>query len=134
MQHAADALGDDDPHGDQQDHRVQQRDQHRAFLVTIGVAGRSLRLRQPEGQHGQQQAGDVGKVVPGIGQQAHRAVGEADGEFDDDESHVERNAQNEGLVERRNRALVVMVFVCHGCGSVMVSLISESSTSLLTMA
>ena len=29
---------------------------------------------------------------------------------------------------------VVMVFVRHGCGSVMVSLISESSTSLLTMA
>ena len=33
------------------------------------------------------------RVVPGIGQQPHRPVIEPDGEFDDNECHVERNAE-----------------------------------------
>ena len=93
-----------------------------------------MSLRQPESQHGQQQTGDIGKVVSGIGQQPHRAVIKPYGKLDDDEGHIERNAQDKGLVERRNRMVVVVMFVRHDCESVMVSLISESSTSLLTMA
>ena len=134
MQHAADTLGDDDADGDQQNHGIEQRDQHRALLVAVGVFGRGPGLGQPERQHGQQQAGHVGEVVPGVGQQAHRTVAEADGEFDDDEAHIEGDTPDESLVERGDRMIVVMVFVCHDSESVMVSLISESSTSLLTMA
>lgn len=50
--------------------------------------------------------------MPGVGQQSHRPVIESDGEFDDDERHVERDAEDKSLVERRDR-MVVMVVVSH---------------------
>ena len=75
-------------------------------------------MRQPEGEHRQQQAGHVAQVVARIGEQTHRAVAEADDELDDDEEQVERNAQHEGPVERqgvgRERMMMVMMrFLCH---------------------
>ena len=135
MQHPPHALGNDDPHGDEQDHGVEQRNEHRALLIAVGIPGRSMGLCKAESQHGQQQARHVGKVVPGIGQQPHRPVIEPDGEFDDNECHVERNAEDKGFVERRDRMVVMMVFVCHNRYiSAIVSRMSERSTSLLTMA
>ena len=59
-------LGNDDPHGDEQDHGVEQRNEHRALLIAVGIPGRSMGLCKAESQHGQQQARHVGKVVPGI--------------------------------------------------------------------
>ena len=118
MEHAADALGHNHPDGDEQDERVEQRDEHRALLVAVGVARRGGALRQPEGEHRQQQAGHVAQVVARIGEQTHRAVAEADDELDDDEEQVERNAQHEGPVERRGvgrerMMMVMMRFLCH---------------------
>ena len=82
-----------------------------------------MRLRQPERQHGQQQAGHVGEVVPGVGEQPHRTVEKSDGELHDDESHVEDDPHEKRPVERRDPVLVVVmepgacvcvfVFVCH---------------------
>ena len=66
MQHPPHALGNDDPHGDEQDHGVEQRNEHRALLIAVGIPGRSMGLCKAESQHGQQQARHVGKVVPGI--------------------------------------------------------------------
>ena len=53
-----------------------------------------MRLRETESEHRQQQARHIRKVVPGVGQQSHRPVIESDGEFDDDERHVERDAED----------------------------------------
>ena len=122
VQHPTDTLGDDHPHGDQQDHRVEQRDQHRALFITIGIFRGGVRLRQPEGQHRQQQARHVREVVPRIGEQPHRAVPEPHGELHDDKTRIQGDSPQKGLVQRRHRRVMVVMmvmgmkfrFVCHG--------------------
>ena len=137
MQHAADALRHDRPHGDQQHDRVEQRDEHRALAVAVGVARPRVHPGQAVCQQGQQQARHVAQVVPGVGQQPHRVVGYAHRGLYGDECRVERDAPGESAPESRFRYGVrapMMVVVCHAYQSPIVSLISERSTSLLTMA
>ena len=62
----ADALDEDEADGQQQDDGIGQRHENRALLVAVGVGGRRLAGSQQAGREGEQHAGYVAQVVPGL--------------------------------------------------------------------
>ena len=114
MAELADALHDNGSYGHEQDNGVDQRDEYRAFLVTIGISGGGVPLGQLEGEEREEQAEDVAQVVPRVGEQAQGVLVEANSGFHDDEQQVQHDGGNKNAVQRANRVCVMMFMsACH---------------------
>ena len=111
IEQPVDRLDQDRARGDQQQPGVGQRGEHRAGLVAVGEA----RVGRPRGHHrgapGDQQAEHVRQVVPGVGEQRHRARQQAERRLDQHEGRIEHDADGERVAEiGRSRGRV------RGCG------------------
>ena len=106
-----DALDDDGTDGHEQDNRVEQRNEHGRFLVTIRKTAVGVDFRELEGDKHQHERKHVAEVVSGIGKQRQRAFDQSDDGLDDDEKQVQNDGKNENSVQTRQFFHVVMVMM-----------------------
>ena len=77
---------------------VGQRRHDRGTTETVGPLLRRTSSRQPSRYPSQHETGNVGEVVPGVGQQGERVDGKAIESLDADERQVECDADRESAV------------------------------------
>ena len=116
MQDLFHARPQDGGYGHKQQQGIDQRDEDRHPLVTVGVFLRRLDAHHPVSQQSQQQRKDVAEVVPGVREQCQRPEPQTGSCFYQHKGQVEYDPEDKiparRLVVGQGRMMVVM-FVCH---------------------
>src|SRR6185437_1334977 len=100
---AAARLHRDCADGDEEDDGVRQGGEDRALTVAVGPLLRRLAAGEPGGAPGEGEAEHVAEIVPGIGEQRHRARQNAEGRLDRDEAEIEGDSEAIGRLEAPRR-------------------------------
>ena len=108
MEQPSNGLRADGADGDQQEQRIGQRREDRRFLQSVSEARGWRPPRHDRAGPSDDQAEDVGKIMPGVGQQRHGIGDEAVDRFDDDEAKVQSDSDRERAAEVRRRMVVPM--------------------------
>lgn len=92
-----DGLPDDGPDADKEEEGVEEGGEDGGTLPAVGAAGAGGALGEFGGDPGENEAEDVGEIVPGVGEEGEGLGEEAEDDLEDNEAGIEDNADEKGL-------------------------------------